>query len=365
MDSCDEWYESEFDDEDWYAEEDDRGLVRSPSMRLQDDALPLPGPLSTLKALRGKEVTGLAMCQRNKDDFTPRKVEKLLTRMYNDVPTGGVDLVYGEDDSQKIRFWKAKSPNAPIIVFIHGGSWESGTYLDSIGSAKVTHLINQGYAFASVDFPLVPFVTVQEQVEEVAGAVAHLVDNATDLEIDPKAIVLMGHSSGAHIVTLLGTDTSYLEDVEVDIDAIRGVIAIDGSNYNAMAELIDNPGQIANNMLKGLGKDPEELEEMSPTHHARGPNANAFLLLHVQRHGDVRQAIEFSTVLKAVGTTVDLHVFEGYSFEGHIEILLRLGDPTYPATSVMDDWLEVHVPALTLSASTTLVETPVDNNDNE
>lgn len=361
MDYEDDWYGFDVDDEDWFFSDDIGGLKRSPSMRLQDDALPLPGPLSTLKAMRGKEVTGLAICENNEEDLTTGKMEKLIEKMHNDVPTGGVDLLYGDEDAQKIRFWKAKSPNAPIIVFIHGGSWRSGTYLDSIGSAKVSHLVDQGYAFASVNFSLIPSVTVYEQVEEVADAVAHLIDNATDLEIDPNAIVLMGHSSGAHVAALLGTDNTYLEEAEVSIDAIRGVIAIDGSNYNAMAELIDNPGHIANNMIKGLGKDPEDLEDLSPTHHARGPNANAFLLLHVQRHGDVRQAMEFSTVLKAVGTTVDLHVFEGFSFQGHIEILLRLGDPTYPATLVMDEWLELHVPVPTPIEE----PTPVDENASE
>ncbi|RSL53016.1 hypothetical protein CEP54_010642 [Fusarium duplospermum] len=83
---------------------------------------------------------------------------------------------------------------------------------------------------------------------------------------------------------------------------------------------------------------------MSPTYHARDPSAQAFLLLHAQRQGDIRQAVEFAAALTAAGIEVALHVFEDEGFEGHMQMLLRLGDQKYPATSVMDNWLNEHVP---------------------
>ncbi|KAJ5628802.1 Alpha/Beta hydrolase protein [Penicillium lividum] len=83
---------------------------------------------------------------------------------------------------------------------------------------------------------------------------------------------------------------------------------------------------------------------MSPTYHAHAPNAGAFLLLHVQRQGDIRQAVELAAALNAAGTDTAVHVFEGKGFEGHVQMLLQLGDPAYAATLVMDNWLNMHVP---------------------
>jgi acetyl esterase/lipase len=123
--------------------------------------------------------------------------------MNTDQPTGGVDMTYGKGDAQNLRFWKPKSSNAPIILFVHGGSWQSGTYMDSIGSAKVAHWTGQGYAFATINYTLIPSVAVEEQVQEVADSLGYLVINATRLDFDPQRIILMGHSSSAHIVTLL------------------------------------------------------------------------------------------------------------------------------------------------------------------
>lgn len=281
------------------------------------------------------------------DEISMSRAQELMSLMNSDKPTGGKDLTYGKSNNQRLRLWDSKfSSPAPIVVFIHGGSWKSGTYLDSMGSLKVDHLTAKGYAFATVNYTLFPVVSVKEQVEEVAESVAFLAQNAIELRLDPKRIVLMGHSSGAHVATLLGTDTSYLEHAGLSINRIAGVIALDGSNYNAPAEILDSPGSVANNMIHALGSEPTTLREMSPTYHARAPNACAFLFLHVQRQGDIRQAVELTAALNAAGTGAALRVFEGLGFEGHIEILLGLGDLAYPATSVMDSWLAEHVPVV-------------------
>ena len=143
----------------------------------------------------------------------------------------------------------------------------------------------------------------------------------------------------------LGNDRLSTDKMVYAHRILRGVICIDVSNYNALAELYNSPGPVAENTILGLGTDPERLRAMSPTFHAQAPNAASFLLLHVQRSGDVRQAMEFVAALSAAGTDARLHVFEGQGFEGHIQILLRLGVPEYPATVVMDNWLSTHFAA--------------------
>ncbi|KAJ4123009.1 hypothetical protein NW768_010001 [Fusarium equiseti] len=301
-----------------------------------------PSPLAS----RGEEITGLSIYQNTSDDITMERVQELMSEMNSDVPEGGADFIFGEMETQRLRLWKPKPTiaNPPIIVFVHGGSWTIGTYLDSVGSAKVKYLNDLGYAFASIDYTLIPTVTVQQQVQEVADAVAYLANNATSLGIDGESIVLMGHSSGAHVVSLIGTDPSYAHNAGFEMNILKGVIALDGSNYNAAASIADNTGSIVSNMLAGLGSDPQHLDNMSPTLHSALPNAGAFLLLHVQRKGDIRQAVEFSAALKAAGTKVDLHVFEGEGFEGHVAMLLRIGEEHYPATKVLQRWLERYIP---------------------
>lgn len=148
-------------------------------------------------AFAGREIKGLDVFKKTSDHFTAGRVQELITTMNKDVPTGGEDIKYGDLDSQHLRFWKTDRPGAPVVVFVHGGSWRVGTYLDSIGSAKVSHLLSQGYAFATVNYSLIPAVTVEAQVQEVAQAVACLSKNCDGLGIDSRKLVLMRHSSGA------------------------------------------------------------------------------------------------------------------------------------------------------------------------
>ncbi|KAF4943882.1 hypothetical protein FGADI_13098, partial [Fusarium gaditjirri] len=268
-------------------------------------------------ATRGREVTGLSIYKDTNDDINMERVHALLDEMHSDVPQGGADIIYGEREAQRLRLWKpaSSSTKAPVIVYVHGGSWTIGTYLDSTGSKKVSYLNDLGYAFASMNYTLIPEITVKEQVQEIADSVAYLIKHSEELGLDPERVVLMGHSSGAHVATLLGTDPSYTQTAGFNISVLKGVIALDGSNYNALAEFSDSTGPIITNMVKGLSDDPERLQDMSPTHHAAAPNAGAFLLLHCQRKGGIRQAAELAVALKAAGTSAELRVFEGEGFE--------------------------------------------------
>ncbi|OAA66911.1 Alpha/beta hydrolase fold-3 [Niveomyces insectorum RCEF 264] len=327
---------------------------------MEDQRLSSESALSPIdRAARGNEIVGLDLFKKVPEDMPMDRITQLMNDMHADLAAGGTDMAYGTRDTQHLRFWAAGAAGAdtrvtgaktdgkqaaPLVLFVHGGSWSSGTHLDSLGSAKVAHLTRRGYAFASVNFTLVPAVTVAAQAQEVADALGYLASRAADLGIDPTRLVLMGHSSGAHVAALLGTDTTYLTRAGVAIDCVRGVVALDGSNYNVMADLLDSPGPVADNALWGLGRDPAQLVAMSPTHHARAPNARAFLLLHVERSGGIRQAVELVAALQAADTEAELHVFEGEFFEGHVQMLLRVGRPDYPATAVLDLWLEKHVP---------------------
>ena len=79
-------------------------------------------------AIRGREVTGLDIYKIMPDGTTTERAMELMALMNADAPAGGIDLKYGEEASQHLQYWHGK-PKAPIIVYIHGGSWQIGTHL--------------------------------------------------------------------------------------------------------------------------------------------------------------------------------------------------------------------------------------------
>jgi acetyl esterase/lipase len=186
----------------------------------------------------------------------------------------------------------------------------------------------------------VPGASVEQQAADVAAAVRSLLDRAGDLGIDPSKVVLMGHSAGAHLVALVGTDEHYLRSAGLSLRILNGVIPIDGAAYDVPQQLADAGPRMRQTYTAAFGTDPARQRRLSPTMHAAAPNAAAFLLPHVQRRDGVRQSNELAAALNAAGTPAETASIPGQGLLGHMEINRKLGQADYPATAVVDAWLK-------------------------
>ncbi|KAF9390275.1 hypothetical protein CPB97_009615 [Podila verticillata] len=88
----------------------------------------------------------------------------------------------------------------PVVVFIHGGSWSSGS------RAKYTllgaKLRKMGYVVMIPDYTLYPKGSVNDMLEDVKTAVQWASRNCRQYGGDPQRLYLMGHSAGAHLCAL-------------------------------------------------------------------------------------------------------------------------------------------------------------------
>lgn len=253
--------------------------------------------------------------------------------------TGATEMAYGRDALQKLDFWQAEGSNAPLVIFVHGGGWKRGDKNNATGQSKAPHYVGQGYAFASINYRLVPDAAVEQQAADVASAVAYLRNHSTALGIDPRRIVLMGHSAGAHLSALVGTDPQYLRDAGLDVSALAGVIPLDGAAYDVPAQMTDGARFMGDTYVQAFGTDPVRQKALSPYWHAASPNSPAFLILHVERDDGARQSAKLAEALRKNGANVKLQAFEGKGLRGHMEINRKLGETGYPATAVVDAWL--------------------------
>lgn len=275
-----------------------------------------------------------------RDRMRERMTQRMAERAEADKPEGGTDMAYGTDPAQKLAFWKGAGAKSPLILFVHGGGWRMGSKENATGKSKVAHLTGEGYALASIDYRLVPAATVEQQAGDVAAATAYVVRNADRLGIDPGRIVLMGHSAGAHLVALVGTDPAYLKAAGLPLTAVRGVVALDGAAYDVPAQMAEGPEMMQKIYQQAFGTDPARERALSPTLQAAAPNAPAFLILHVQREDGIRQSEALAAALRKAGTDVSVQGFDGQGLRGHMEINRRLGDSDYPATAALDGWLK-------------------------
>lgn len=268
-----------------------------------------------------------------------RIAQRIAQRSQSAAEPGAQEISYGSDPLQKLDYWKPATPGSPLVIFVHGGGWKRGDKRMAVGE-KGAHFLQQGYAFASVNYRLVPACTVEEQAQDVAHAIAYLVRHAEQLGFDRGRVALMGHSAGAHLVALVGTDMRYLKQAELPASALRGVIPLDGAAYDVPRQIAEGGNFMHDTYLEAFGTETARQQALSPTMHAAAPNAPAFLILHVQREDGTAQSNALAAALRKAGTPVEIKGFAGQGLKGHMEINRDLGRPDYPATPVVDAWLK-------------------------
>ncbi|TAD84343.1 MAG: alpha/beta hydrolase, partial [Sphingomonadales bacterium] len=185
-------------------------------------------------------------------------------------------LSYGSDPLQALDLWVPQgAAPAPLVLFVHGGGWQRGSKSNAVGRAMPGHMLAQGYAFASIDYRLVPAATVEQQAADVAASLAYLLKRADELGIDRSRVVLTGHSAGAHLVALVGTDEQYLRKAGLSFADIDGVMPNDGAAYDITAQVAQAGPMMMDTYTQAFGTEAARQRALSPALHAAAPNAPA------------------------------------------------------------------------------------------
>lgn len=114
----------------------------------------------------------------------------------------------------------------PVVIFIHGGSWESGSKEAYAWVGQSLAL--QGYVAVLPNYGLMPTTHFPGFVEDAARAVADAHARMAEWGGDPTRFYLMGHSAGAQIAALLAYDTHYLGAHGMAAGSVAGFIGLSG-----------------------------------------------------------------------------------------------------------------------------------------
>lgn len=251
------------------------------------------------------------------------------------------DVPYGPDALQHIDLYTvARAERAPLVVYIHGGGWTMGSR-GAGGGDKPAHFTTEGYVYGSIGYRFVPQVTVEQQLGDIAAALARLRRDARRYGIDADRIALVGHSSGAHLAAMLATDPRYLNAAGVPFEAVRAVVLIDGAGYNVPAIMAANPAGVMKYYGPAFGPDPARQGALSPDNHVDPPNAPAWLMLYdVNRPGAAVEGEGLAGLLRQAGATVTL---SGIADSSHMQLNSNLGRYGDAATRLVDGCLTANL----------------------
>jgi acetyl esterase/lipase len=227
------------------------------------------------------------------------------------------DLRYGAHPRQRADVYvpdKTSGGPRPLVVFWHGGRWESGDKKDYrfVGAA----LAELGFVAVVSDYRLYPEVKLAGFMQDAALAVSWAVAHAQQFHANPAKLFLMGHSSGAHMAALVAMDPRYYWEVGVTPPHVAGVIGLSGP-YDFLP--------FKEQDLQDMFGPPERYALSQPINFVSA-KAPPMLLVHGERDRIVApfNARHLAAALQAQGVAVTLHM---YPTLDHADTVAALSEP--------------------------------------
>lgn len=208
------------------------------------------------------------------------------------------DVSYGSDPDQKLDVYApAGAQTAPVIVMVHGGGWRNGDKANpGVVENKSRHYLAEGYVFVSVNYRLDPSVSPTQQAGDVAAAVAYVQANAASWGADPARVVLMGHSAGANLVSLVAAAPAYLKNAGAAAPA--ALVSLDSAAYD-VPRIMNAPHLSLYDEV--FDHDEALWQAASPTLNVSGNPPPALLVCGSGRADSCPQADPFAAALTSHG----------------------------------------------------------------
>lgn len=241
------------------------------------------------------------------------------------------DLAYGPDAKQRFDVYIPPKPSGPVLFMVHGGAWAFGDKASpDVVRNKVHYWSQRGLVVVSTNYRLLPKTKPLAQAQDVAKALGVAQQKAAEWGADPARFVLMGHSSGAHLVTLLNSAPELA--VQAGAKPWRATVSIDSAALD-VERLMSNPHSPLHD--RAFGKDPADWRAASPFH-ALGPKVVPPLLFLCSklRSDSCAQALAFER--KASDFKHRIVIWE--QFLNHRDINRTLGEPG-EYTKAVDAWI--------------------------
>ena len=222
--------------------------------------------------------------------------------LYGDKPLQDLDIYYPKPLAQAMKNQNAINKTYPMVVFVHGGSWESGNKEEYafVGQS----LAQAGYVTAVINYRKAPEHVYPDYVKDAAQAIAWSYSNAKSFHADPERLAVIGHSAGAFNAVAAVANEDFLAPYGMKPNDLSAVIGIAGPySYDFR--------KFSSARAFGAGATPDEV---MPDRQIKG-NQPPYLLLTAGNDKTVYDSntIKMTEALKAAGVNVETGVIEGAS----------------------------------------------------
>jgi acetyl esterase/lipase len=220
------------------------------------------------------------------------------------------NIAFGEEARETLDVYRAEKPKegAPVLIFVHGGSWDSGS--KDIYKFLAEGFTKSGYDVVVPNYRLYPEAKFPNFLEDNAKAVAFTAEMFPD-----RKLVLMGHSAGGYNVIMLALRDEFLAGAGIDrCDKIAGVVGLAAPT-----------GIVPLESARLIEIFPDRFTgEDAVLNNVKGPAPSIFL-----GHGESdttvypQNSTKLAEKIKARGGSAQVEVYPGQSHTDVVKILSR------------------------------------------
>lgn len=197
------------------------------------------------------------------------------SRRVKDIPYRPTNAPDFDPERHVLDVYAPKQKSAgprPVVVFIHGGSWNSGSknLYWFVGRRLAKNGRSAGAVVAVViNYRLSPGVRVPDMADDCARAVAWTKQHIADYGGDPNRIFTMGHSAGGGLAALLAVRDDLFTQTGLTENPVKGAILDDPAGLDMLDYLTKREYPNDEQYLVPFGNDPAVWRAMSALYHVR------------------------------------------------------------------------------------------------
>jgi len=242
--------------------------------------------------------------------------QRVAHRFYSTYPTIHKDLAYSPHTRQRLDVYQpAGAKDCPVLVYVYGGSWNGGR--KTLYAPAAQRLLPEGAVIVIPDYTLYPEAGYPTQTQEIAAALAWTLDHIQEYGGDPRRVVVVAQSAGAHVAALALLDPQFLAAHGHHAGEVRGFFGISGV-YDIETQLAHerSKGRTGQYVIDVMG-GRQNIAAASPATFV-GPGALRTRLIHGDQDGTVplRMSVEFYERLRAAGAETEFSVYPGGGHSG-------------------------------------------------
>jgi len=248
------------------------------------------------------------------------------------------DIVYDSDASRfpdqkmlDIYVPREGKLNMPVLLFVHGGGWTMGdksrvqykpaffTAHDIIFVSANYRLSDRSYGRGDHRSGIFPM-----HAEDIVKAISWIRNHIHAYRGNAQQIMLMGHSAGANIVNIIGTNPRLLDKENLHPADLSAIISLDCGVLDVHYELSNSRGRFRKGLLlDAFGRDSSRYDAASPLKQDfRTGDCPSFMLVYQDTRKKRYQHRLLKHALAGSGTRAVMWPTNAYS---HTEINRLIG----------------------------------------